>query len=124
VRRCGCIFRAKINHKKARQEYENSCRAFFISIFRRIPAMSTHLNPPAPFDAASENRLQYMGLLKKNRTANEDALAVIAAIYAGLLFDDLLNCFDDSKPVKYPKNLLEGWTGSKNGAPYLRWHST
>ena len=50
---------------------------------------------PGPFDDSATARQTRMGLLQSDGSPEQDAVSVLARVYAGLLFDDLcetLNC--------------------------------
>ena len=48
-----------------------------------------------PFDDSAPERLRHMGLLTAEGAPEEDALAVIERLYAGLFYDALFDFYDD-----------------------------
>ncbi len=50
---------------------------------------------PNPFDDSAATRLARMGLIKPDGSQNEDALEVLARVYAALFFDRLCDSFAD-----------------------------
>lgn len=54
---------------------------------------------PEPFDDSARARQIRMGLLAADGKADADAVAVLARVYAGLLFDDLCETSPDVEQV-------------------------
>ena len=52
-----------------------------------------------PFDDSAPERLRHMGLLTAEGTPEQDALAVIERLYAGLFYDALFDFYDDVSNV-------------------------
>lgn len=48
-----------------------------------------------PFDDSAPERLRHMGLLTAEGVPEQDALAVIERLYAGLFYDALFDFYDD-----------------------------
>ena len=62
--------------------------------------MNLYNTPMAgPFDDSARARQVRMGLLDTEGRANQDAVAVMARVYAGLLFDDLCESSPDMEHV-------------------------
>lgn len=54
---------------------------------------------PGPFDDSAKARQTRMGLLKSDGSPDQAAVAVIARVYAGLMFDDLCESSPDMERV-------------------------
>lgn len=48
-----------------------------------------------PFDDGAEERLHRMGLVNSDSEINIDAIVVLSEVFAGLLFDDLCDFYQD-----------------------------
>ena len=55
---------------------------------------------PNPFDDGAEDRLCRMGLVTPEGEVEWDVIAALSAVYAGLLFDDLCDFYQDYSCVK------------------------
>lgn len=53
-----------------------------------------------PFDGGAEERLKRMDLLKADGEANKTTLLTLSAVFAGLLFDELCDFYQDYSMVK------------------------
>lgn len=53
-----------------------------------------------PFDGGAEERLKRMDLLKADGEANKTSLLTLSAVFAGLLFDELCDFYQDYSMVK------------------------
>lgn len=53
-----------------------------------------------PFDDGAEERLRRMNLVRPDGEANKPALLALSAVYAGLLFDELCDFYQDYSMVK------------------------
>ena len=53
-----------------------------------------------PFDDGSEERLRRMDLLQSDGNVNKPALLALSKVYAGLLFDELCDFYQDYSMVK------------------------
>lgn len=53
-----------------------------------------------PFDDGAEERLKRMDLLKADDEANKTSLLTLSAVFAGLLFDELCDFYQDYSMVK------------------------
>ena len=53
-----------------------------------------------PFDDSARARQRRMGLLEANGRPDADAIAVLARVYAGLLYDDLCETSLDAEQVR------------------------
>lgn len=56
--------------------------------------------PRSPFDDSALERLRRMGLVTEEDTPERDAMAVFSAIFAGQLYDDLCDYYQDYEDVK------------------------
>ena len=54
---------------------------------------------PGPFDESAKARQTRMGLLQSDGKADQDAVAILSRVYAGLLFDDLCESSPDMERV-------------------------
>ena len=54
---------------------------------------------PGPFDDSAKARQTRMGLLQSDGKADQDAVAILSRVYAGLLFDDLCESSPDMERV-------------------------
>lgn len=54
---------------------------------------------PSPFDDSAKARQMRMGLLRDGGAADQDAIAVLSRVFAGLLFDDLCESSPDMERV-------------------------
>lgn len=54
---------------------------------------------PGPFDDSAAARQIRMGLLKRDGTPDQDSIAVLSRVFAGLLFDDLCESSPDMERV-------------------------
>ena len=61
---------------------------------------------PGPFDDSATARQARMGLLDDNGQPAEDAVGVLANVYAGLLFDDLSESSPDLEYVRQVSDRL------------------
>lgn len=55
--------------------------------------------PRSPFDDSALERLRRMGLVTAEDTPERDAMAVFSAIFAGQLYDDLCDYYQDYEDV-------------------------
>ena len=55
----------------------------------------TQIRASSPFDAAASGRQRRMGLIQEDGQPNAAAIAVVARVHAGMLFDDLCDYGDD-----------------------------
>ena len=62
---------------------------------------------PGPFDDSAKARQTWMGLLQSDGTPEQDAVSVLARVYAGLLFDDLCETLPDMEQVYAICNRFE-----------------
>lgn len=53
-----------------------------------------------PFDDGAEERLKRMNLIKSDGEANRTSLMTLSAVFAGLLFDELCDSYQDYSMVK------------------------
>jgi hypothetical protein len=53
-----------------------------------------------PFDASARTRLVHMGVANETGKVSENAVKSFAAIFAGLFFDDVLDCLGDPKTAE------------------------
>ena len=54
---------------------------------------------PGPFDDSAKARQTRMGLLQSDGKADQDVVAILSRVYAGLLFDDLCESSPDMERV-------------------------
>ena len=59
-----------------------------------------------PFDDGAEERLRRMGLLHGDGEINTSSLMVLSSVYAGLLFDELCDFYQDYSMVQDDLNQL------------------
>lgn len=75
------------------------CQAFFMP--ERWMKMKKREKPlqyvrvQNPFDDGAAERLRRMGLRSSDGRANDDAILTLSCVYAGLLFDDLCDYYQD-----------------------------
>lgn len=53
-----------------------------------------------PFDDGAEERLRRMGLIRPDGEVDKTSLFALSAVYAGLLFDELCDFYQDYSMVK------------------------
>lgn len=53
-----------------------------------------------PFDDGAEERLRRMNLVRSDGEANKPSLLALSAVYAGLLYDELCDFYQDYSMVK------------------------
>lgn len=67
-----------------------------------------------PFDDSAPRRLQRMGLLTAEGIPNQEALAVIERLYAGLFYDALCDASDDVDNIIAVCGEMSEQIGSRN----------
>ena len=55
--------------------------------------------PSSPFDDGAAERLRRMGLLQERGKPDWESMAVLCCVYAGLLFDDMCDFYQDYEDV-------------------------
>ena len=55
--------------------------------------------PSSPFDDGAAERLRRMGLLQERGKPDRESMAVLCCVYAGLLFDDMCDFYQDYEDV-------------------------
>lgn len=76
--------------------------------------------PGGPFDDSAPERLRRMGLQTCDGEPDQDALAVVARLYAGLCFDDLCDFYSDMSSVKSVcSGLLERMNSDDPRVPFI-----
>jgi len=75
--------------------WRRTCGAGLFLCLSEKRCLSMDRNLCNPFDDSAPERLRHMGLLTAEGTPEQDALAVIERLYAGLFYDALFNFYDD-----------------------------
>lgn len=69
--------------------------------------------PSSPFDDGAAERLRRMGILHERGKADQEAMAVLCCVYAGLFFDDMCDFYQDYEDVTAVlRRLLEAAEGA------------
>ena len=56
--------------------------------------------PHSPFDDTAIERLRRMGLATEEDAPERDAMAILSAVFAGQLYDDLCDYYQDYEDVR------------------------
>ena len=73
--------------------------------------------PSSPFDDGAAERLRRMGLLQERDKPDRESMAVLCCVYAGLLFDDMCDFYQDySLLIRYAGHLIGDLLGIRHGS--------
>lgn len=74
--------------------------------------------PHSPFDSGALERLRRMGLLTADGQADRDAVLIFSHIFAGQLYDDLQDYYQDGEDVR--ELLSQLFAASEQASPHQK----